>query len=84
MTSSSGSRSGSPVTKGSVVSTSRACRKRLLELVAQRGAEIVALGLERHAEQADRHRAEIVAAAQVVDDVQRQTFVDHDRRVAER
>ena len=62
----------------------RVARQRLLELVAQRSARIVALGLERHAEQPDRHLGEIVIAAQLADDVQRQPLVDHDGGIAER
>ena len=54
-----------------------------LELVAERGADVVDIGLERHPEQPHGHRAEIVFAAKLLDDVEDQAFVDQHRRVAE-
>ena len=61
----------------------RLAGEHVLELVAERGAGVVALGLERHAEQPDGHLGEVVAALEVVDHVQHQALVDQDRGVAE-
>ena len=58
-------------------------RERFLELVAQRGAGVVDVGLERHTEQPDRHPREIIAPAKVFADVQHQALVDQHGGVAE-
>src|SRR5262249_10148860 len=58
-------------------------REGLLELVAERRTGIVDVCLEGHAEQADRHPREIIAAAQIITDVQRQPFVDQHGGIAE-
>ncbi len=61
----------------------RMARQRLLEFVAQRGAGIVDVGLERHTEQADLHVRQLVAPREVVADVQHQPFVDQHGGVAQ-
>ena len=50
-------------------------QQRALEFVAQGGARIVDLGLERHAQEPDRHFIQVVAALEVVDQLQRQPLV---------
>jgi len=58
-------------------------RERLLELIAQRGASIVDIRLECHAEQPDGHPRKIIAPAQVIADVEHQAFVDEHGGIAE-
>ena len=72
------------MTYGSWVSTApRLEPEDALQLVAQARADVVGLGLERHAEHADAHAREVVALLQPGDDVQRQALVDRDAGLAE-